>query len=66
VVNITEVQGMEGDTITLQDLFVFEVTDFKNGRVIGKLKANGLRPRFMEKFKKSGVSIPDKVFDSME
>jgi pilus assembly protein CpaF len=64
VVNVTEVQGMEGETIVLQDLFFFAQTDFKNGRVFGKMKATGLRPRFMEKFRKSGVSLPDQIFDT--
>ncbi|MDD2923207.1 MAG: CpaF family protein [Anaerolineales bacterium] len=64
VVNVTEVQGMEGDTIILQDLFYFNQTDFKNGRVVGKLKATGLRPHFMEKFKKGGITIADQVFDT--
>ena len=64
VVYITEVQGMEGDTIVLQDLFYFAQVDFKNGRVFGKLKATGLRPRFMEKFKKSGISVSDQTFET--
>ncbi len=63
VINVTEVQGLEGDTIVLQDIFYFAQTDFKNGHVFGKLKATGLRPRFMEKFKKSGINMPDSTFD---
>lgn len=64
VMYVTEVQGMEGDTIVLQDLFTFVQTDFKNGRVFGKLKSTGLRPHFMDKFRKSGVSLPDQIFDT--
>ena len=64
VVNVTEVQGMEGNIIILQDLFYFNQTDFKNGRVVGKLKANGLRPHFMEKFKKSGINLPNHIWDT--
>jgi len=64
VVRVTEVQGMEGDTIVMQDLFVYEQTGFNNGRVIGKLKPAGLRPHFMEKFSKAGVVIPENVFDT--
>lgn len=63
VVNITEVQGLEGDTFVLLDIFHFHQTDFKNGRIIGKLMSTGLRPQFMEKFKKSGISLPDTVFE---
>ena len=63
VVNITEVQGLEGDTFVLLDIFHFHQTDIKNGRIIGKLISTGLRPHFMEKFKKSGITLPDSVFD---
>jgi len=66
VVNITEVQGLEGDTFVLMDIFHFHQTDFKNGRIIGKLMSTGLRPHFLEKFKKSGISLPDTVFDIEE
>src|SRR5204862_1684019 len=44
IVNITEVQGMEGDTIVMQDVFVFEQTGFVDGRIQGRLKATGIRP----------------------
>jgi pilus assembly protein CpaF len=64
LINITEVQGLEADIIVLQDIFQFVQTDFKNGRVVGKLKATGLRPRFMEKFRSYGINLPDSVFDS--
>jgi len=64
VVNVTEVQGLEGDTITLQDVFTFAQTDFKNGRVVGKLKSTGLRPHFMEKFKKYGINVPAQIFEN--
>jgi len=64
VMSVTEVHGMEGETIVLQDLFAFGQIDYKNGHVFGKLKALGLRPRFMEKFKKAGISVPDHVFES--
>jgi pilus assembly protein CpaF len=63
VMNVTEVQGMEEETIVLQDLFYFAQTDFKNGHVFGKLKSTGLRPFFMEKFKKSGITLPDNFFE---
>lgn len=64
IVYITEVQGMETDTIVLQDLYRFMQTDFKNGRVIGKLKATGLRPSFMEKFRAYGIPLGETVFES--
>ncbi len=59
---VTEVQGMEGDTILLQNLFLFTQSDFKNGRTIGEFKAVGPRPHFTEKFEKSGIRLPDELF----
>ena len=62
IIKVNEVLGMEGDTIVMQDLFFFEQSDFKNDRVIGKIKSTGLKPHFMEKFQKAGVVLPDNVF----
>ncbi|MEJ5203570.1 MAG: CpaF family protein, partial [Anaerolineales bacterium] len=62
VVNITEVSGMEGEVITLTDLFVFEQTGLENGKVIGRLRPTGLRPRFMEKLESAGISLPPSIF----
>ena len=64
VMSVTEVHGMEGETIVMQDLFAFTQVDYKNGHVFGKLQALGLRPHFMEKFQKAGVSLPDHVFEN--
>jgi pilus assembly protein CpaF len=63
IVNITEVQGMEADTIVLQDLFYFDQTGFKNGRVVGKLRSTGLRPSFAEVFQINDIALPDNIFD---
>ena len=63
LVNVTEVQGLEGDTFVLQDIFNFHQTDFRNGRIVGSLIPTGLRPRFLEKFKKSGINLPDHIFE---
>ncbi len=62
VVNITEVSGMEGDVITMTDIFVFEQTGFENGKVIGRLRPTGLRPKFMEKIETSGIHLPPSIF----
>jgi pilus assembly protein CpaF len=60
VTAITEVQRMEADVITLQDLFKFEVESVANdGTVIGALKGSNLRPVFADKFQKRGVELPD-------
>jgi pilus assembly protein CpaF len=66
VVKVTEVQGMEGESIVMQDLFEFEQTGVQNGRVLGKLKSTGLRPKFSEKFEISGIKLPANVFDAGE
>jgi pilus assembly protein CpaF len=62
VVQVAEVQGMEGESIVMQDLFEFEQTGIRNGRVLGKLKSTGLRPKFSEKFEVSGIELPAHVF----
>jgi pilus assembly protein CpaF len=62
VVNITEVSGMEGDIITMTDLFVFEQTGFEDGKVIGRLRPTGLRPKFMDKIEMTGIHLPASIF----
>ncbi|MCS7287003.1 MAG: CpaF family protein [Anaerolineae bacterium] len=62
VVQVTEVQGMEGDTIVLQDIFVFEQQGIENGRIIGRLRPTGVRPKFMEKIEAAGIYLPPEIF----
>jgi pilus assembly protein CpaF len=62
IVNITEVNGMEGDIITLTDIFVFEQTGFDGGKVVGRLRATGLRPRFIEKLEAAGKNLRPAIF----
>jgi pilus assembly protein CpaF len=64
IVNITEVQGMEGDVIVMQDIFVFEQTGVVEGKIEGKLRPTGIRPKFVEKFEASGIHLPPNVFGS--
>jgi pilus assembly protein CpaF len=63
VVHVAEVQGMEGDTITMQDLFLFDQTGIQNGRVVGALKSTGLRPKFAEKFAINNIDLPAEIFN---
>ena len=65
ITNITEVQGMEGDAIVLQDVFVFEQTAFVDGKVQGRLRPTGIRPKFSEKFEAAGIRLPQGVFGDM-
>ncbi len=62
VVAITEIQGMEGDVITTADIFKFEQVGFESGRVIGRLRPTGIRPKFMDKIEQSGIHLPPTVF----
>ncbi len=64
VVQVSEVQGMEGDSIVMQDMFVYDQTDFQHGRVIGQLKSTGLRPKFAEKFAINNIEIPANIFET--
>jgi pilus assembly protein CpaF len=59
---ISEVSGMEGDVITMTDIFVFEQQGMENGKVIGRLRPTGLRPRFMDKIELSGIHLPPSIF----
>ncbi len=62
IVNITEVQGMEGDVIVMQDVFVFEQTGVVEGKIQGRLKPTGIRPKFVEKFEVMGINLPPGLF----
>ncbi|MFB0545584.1 MAG: CpaF family protein, partial [Anaerolineae bacterium] len=62
VVSMTEVQGMEGDVIVMSDIFVFEQTDFEAGRVIGRLRPTGIRPKFVEKIEAANIYLPPSIF----
>jgi pilus assembly protein CpaF len=62
VLQITEVQGMEGDVITMADIFLFEQTGFEKNKVVGRLRPTGLRPRCMERIEEAGVHLPASVF----
>ena len=60
---LTEVQGMEGDVITLQDIFIFDQTGRdENGKVIGRFKPTGIRPKFLDKLAANGINLPAEIF----
>src|SRR5690606_36987764 len=64
ITHITEVQGMEGDVITLQDVFVFDFAAGvdENGRYRGQLRATGVRPTCSEKLADQGIRLGPEVF----
>jgi pilus assembly protein CpaF len=61
-VAVSEVQGMEGDVITMSDIFKFERVGYEGGRVIGALRPTGLRPKFMERIEGAGLHLPPSIF----
>ena len=63
LVQITEVQGMEGESIVMQDIFAFEQTGIQNGRVVGSLTSTGLRPTFSEKFEVNNIHVPMSIYE---
>jgi len=66
VTHVTEVQGMEGDMVTLQDAFLFDYSAGvdANGRFLGKPVATGIRPRFVERFADLGIQVSPHIFDA--
>jgi pilus assembly protein CpaF len=65
VTHVSEITGMEGQIITMQDLFVFRQTGVDSeGRILGFMTPTGLRPSFSEKFAMAGVQLPESVFIS--
>jgi pilus assembly protein CpaF len=63
IINITEVQGMEGDVVVLQDIFVFEQTGLdERGKIVGQLRPTGIRPKFVELFEQFNIYLPPNIF----
>src|SRR5207342_998574 len=63
ITHITEVQRMESDVVTLQDIFEFKIDSFApDGTINGKLQPTGLRPVFLDKFAKRGIELPANLF----
>ncbi len=67
LVSIQEIVGMEGDLITLQELFVFQQTGLDESRKVkGRFKATGVRPKFAERLAAKGIVLPPTIFDPMK
>jgi len=62
---VTEVQGMEGDVVVLQDVFTFRMTGIKDGKILGSLEPTGVRPRFSERLEAAGATLPADIFGSI-
>jgi len=64
VSHVTEVSGMEGDTVTLQDVFLFELDHVdQDGKVHGAMRPTGIRPNFTRQFALAGIDLPHDIFD---
>jgi pilus assembly protein CpaF len=66
VTNVTEVTGLEGDIVTLQDIFAFEKLGLSpEGKVLGRFCATGILPKFHEKLLAAGITVPMEIFDEV-
>ena len=66
ITSISEITGMEGETITMQEVFIFDRKGVdKDGRVIGKFRPTGVRPRFAERLKTYGLQLPRSFFEEV-
>ncbi len=62
IVNIAEISGMEGEVITMMDIFLYEQTGIENGQIVGRLRPTGLRPKFMDRIEAAGIHLPPSIF----
>jgi pilus assembly protein CpaF len=62
VVQVVEVQGMEGDVIVTQEVFKFDYQGMQNGKIQGLLRPTGIRPKFMEKVEAANIFLPPQIF----
>ena len=62
VVQVAEVQGMEGEVVVMQDILRFEQTGQKDGKILGRLNPTGIRPKFAEKIEHAGIKLPGNIF----
>lgn len=66
ITTIAEITGMEGDVVTMQDIFVFDRSGTaEGGKVLGRYAASGIRPRFVDRFKAWGISMPAGLFENV-
>jgi pilus assembly protein CpaF len=64
ITSISEITGMEGETITMQEIFQFERKGVdRDGKVIGRFRPTGVRPRFAERLKQYGMQLPRVFFE---
>ena len=63
MMNLNEIEGMEGETITMQEIFSFELMGItEDRRVKGQFVTSGIRPKFMKRLEAMGIQLPARVF----
>jgi pilus assembly protein CpaF len=66
VISISEITGMEGDVITMQEIFCFEKLGLNaDGKVVGRFRATGVRPKVCERLKAAGIILPPDMFEGV-
>jgi pilus assembly protein CpaF len=66
IVSISEIVGMEGDVITMQEIFQYERLGIgEDGEVLGQYRATGIRPRFTERLRAAGIELPTALFSNV-
>jgi pilus assembly protein CpaF len=66
VTSVSEITGMEGDVITMQEIFVFEKAGVnKEGKVLGRFRATGVRPKVSERLRAAGILLPTEMFEGV-
>jgi pilus assembly protein CpaF len=66
VTSISEITGMEGDVITMQEIFMFEKAGVtQEGKVVGRFRATGVRPKACDRLKASGIHLPPDMFEGV-
>jgi pilus assembly protein CpaF len=64
ITSIQEITGMEGEIVTMQEIFAFRQTGVDpNGKVTGYFQATGIRPKLADKLRTQGINLPDSIFD---
>jgi pilus assembly protein CpaF len=65
ITHVTEIAGMEGETVTMQDIFLFQQTGVdSNGKTVGTWRPTGLRPSFADRFAAEGITLPNDIFQT--
>jgi pilus assembly protein CpaF len=66
IISVSEVVGMEGDVVTMQEIFVFERVGIgEKGKVLGRFRPTGIRPKFADQLKYAGIHLPASMFDNI-